>query len=124
MPSTPIAPMNTRVTGDRITRSIPLRVLPDLAVVETVSAEIEWSVGVVADRLDIPAATLRSWDRRYGVSPSQRSAGGHRRYTEGDVLRVAAVQRFVDQGVPTQTAARVALAMDPQRLRTESLLRS
>lgn len=81
---------------------------------------VEWSVGTVADRLGISAATLRTWDRRYGVGPSQRTEGGHRRYGEEDVHRVRVMARFTARGVPAQSAARVALSMNTDRLRIET----
>ena len=83
-------------------------------------ADLDWSVGRVADRLGIPTATLRTWDRRYGVGPSQRTAGGHRRYSEEDIRRVRVMSRFIDKGVPAQSAARVASAMDTTRLQIET----
>jgi MerR family transcriptional regulator, light-induced transcriptional regulator len=85
-------------------------------------AQLEWAVGSVAERLDIPAATLRSWDRRYGVGPSQRTEGGHRRYTGEDVRRVYVMGQFTARGVPAQAAARVVLAMTAERLRLESIV--
>ena len=84
------------------------------------AADLDWSVGRVADRLGIPTATLRTWDRRYGVGPSQRTAGGHRRYSEEDIRRVRVMSRFIDKGVPAQSAARVASAMDTTRLQIET----
>ena len=90
--------------------------IPDTAS----SADVDWSVGRVADRLGIPTATLRTWDRRYGVGPSQRTAGGHRRYSEEDIRRVRVMSRFIDKGVPAQSAARVASAMDTSRLQIET----
>ena len=83
-------------------------------------SSVEWSVGTVADRLGISAATLRTWDRRYGVGPSQRTEGGHRRYGEEDIHRVRVMARFTARGVPAQSAARVALSMDTDRLRIET----
>lgn len=83
------------------------------------TAGVEWSVGAVAVRLGIPSATLRTWDRRYGIGPSARSAGGHRRYAELDVARVEVMVRFTTRGVSVQSAARVALSMDEPRLRRE-----
>ncbi len=62
-------------------------------------------VGAVARRLGIAPPTLRSWGRRYGLEPSGRSDGGHRRYTTADVARLQTVLRLVRQGVPTATAA-------------------
>jgi DNA-binding transcriptional MerR regulator len=81
---------------------------------------VEWSVGTVAERLGVPAATLRSWDRRYGIGPSQRTEGGHRRYGEEDIQRVRVMARFTARGVPAQSAARVALSMDADRLLIET----
>jgi DNA-binding transcriptional MerR regulator len=95
---------------------------PVLDADETFSAELEWAVGSVADQLDIPAATLRSWDRRYGVGPSQRTEGGHRRYNGEDVRRVYVMGQFTARGVPAQAAAKVVLSMTPERLRLESLV--
>ncbi|MEV8379075.1 MerR family transcriptional regulator [Kribbella sp. NPDC056861] len=63
------------------------------------------TVGAAARRLGIAAPTLRSWERRYGLSPSARSAGGHRRYSPEDLARLRAMLRLVDQGVPTAEAA-------------------
>jgi MerR family transcriptional regulator, light-induced transcriptional regulator len=86
------------------------------------SPDLEWAVGSVADQLAIPAATLRSWDRRYGVGPSQRTEGGHRRYNGDDVRRVYVMGQFTARGVPAQAAARVVLSMTQERLRLESLV--
>lgn len=86
----------------------------------TRSPDLDWSVGRVAARLDIPPATLRTWDRRYGIGPSHRTSGGHRRYSEDDIRRVSVMSRFIDRGVPAQSAARVAAAMDRDRLIAET----
>ena len=87
---------------------------------DDVVSSVEWSVGTVADRLGLSAATLRTWDRRYGIGPSQRTEGGHRRYGEEDIQRVRVMARFTARGVPAQSAARVALSMDSDRLVIET----
>ncbi|MGW1737722.1 MerR family transcriptional regulator [Nocardia sp. NPDC001965] len=53
----------------------------------------ELTVGTVARVLDIPVATLRSWNQRYGLGPAPRRAGERRHYTHGDV---AVLRRMVD----------------------------
>ncbi|QNE21912.1 MerR family transcriptional regulator [Kribbella qitaiheensis] len=63
------------------------------------------TVSAVARRLGIAAPTLRSWERRYGLSPSARSAGGHRRYSPQDLARFHAMLKLVNSGVPTAEAA-------------------
>ncbi|QXJ22275.1 MerR family transcriptional regulator [Actinomadura graeca] len=70
-------------------------------------------VGAVAQRLGVAASTLRTWDRRYGIGPSGRSPGGHRRYTPSDLARLAVMQRQILAGVPPGEAARVALDEPP-----------
>lgn len=75
-----------------------------------------WPVGAVATRLDIAPSTLRTWDRRYGVGPSDRTGGGHRRYTEEDIQRVELVRRLVSRGMAAKTAADVARSLDDEQL--------
>ena len=83
----------------------------------TVGEEVlAWSVGAVAERLDLATSTLRTWDRRYGIGPSQRTGGGHRRYDEVDIQRVRLMAQLTGRGVPASTAARVATSIDAPAL--------
>lgn len=66
------------------------------------------SVGAVARRLGVAPATLRTWDRRYGLGPSEHAAGAHRRYCAADVQRLDAMRRLTLEGVSPAEAARVA----------------
>src|SRR3954454_9310242 len=52
------------------------------------------SVAVVARRLGVAPATLRTWARRYGVGPSEHAAGAHRRYAPSDVARLEVMRRL------------------------------
>lgn len=80
--------------------------------VDDAGSDLTWGVGVVSSRLGITASTLRTWERRYGIGPSHRTHGGHRRYTERDISRVELVRRMVSRGVSAQDAARVARHLD------------
>lgn len=62
----------------------------------------------VARRLGVAAATLRTWDRRYGLGPSEHTAGAHRRYTAADVARLTEMRSLTLDGVPPAEAARLA----------------
>ncbi|MEK6440656.1 MerR family transcriptional regulator [Pseudonocardia sp. T1-2H] len=73
-------------------------------------------ISEVAARTGLTVTTLRMWQARYGLGPTHRSAGGHRRYTWADLERLQAVRRLVDQGIPTAAAARTVLAASPQTL--------
>lgn len=72
------------------------------------AAEVTWSVGMVSDRLGISASTLRTWERRYGLGPTLRTSGGHRRYSALDIDRVDLMRRLLARGVTAQEAAKVA----------------
>jgi hypothetical protein len=70
------------------------------------------TVAAVARRLGVAPATLRTWDRRYGLGPSAHSAGAHRRYSSRDVARLDLMRRLVNAGAPPGEAARAALSAD------------
>lgn len=67
------------------------------------------AVAAVARRLGVAPATLRTWDRRYGLAPSARTAGSHRRYTPEDVARLLVMRRLTLEGVAPVDAAQAAL---------------
>ncbi|MGH1562566.1 MerR family transcriptional regulator [Mumia sp. DW29H23] len=79
-------------------------------------SELLWGVGAVAERVGVATPTLRTWERRYGIGPSRRTEGGHRRYSETDIRRVQLMNRIVMSGVSAQSAARVALSLDSSGL--------
>ena len=67
------------------------------------------TVAAVARRLGIAPATLRTWDRRYGLGPSEHSAGSHRRYSHEDLARLEHMRRLVVSGVTPSEAAAACL---------------
>ncbi|MGV9356680.1 MerR family transcriptional regulator [Streptomyces misionensis] len=68
------------------------------------------ATGVLARRLGVSPMTLRSWDRRYGIGPTARTEGGHRRWTAADVATVQEMCRLTATGIPPADAARAARA--------------
>lgn len=68
------------------------------------------SVGAAAARLGVAPETLRSWGRRYGLTPSTRTDGGHRRYDDADLDRLLRMQRLVAAGRTPADAARQVVA--------------
>ena len=79
------------------------------------------AVAAVARRLGVAPATLRTWDRRYGLGPSEHSAGAHRRYSDEDVARLMVMRRLALEGVAPVDAARAALAVDLSATTREQL---
>jgi len=64
----------------------------------------------------VAPATLRTWDRRYGLGPSARTAGSHRRYTPEDVARLLVMRRLTLEGVAPVDAAKAALEAGVEEL--------
>jgi MerR family transcriptional regulator, light-induced transcriptional regulator len=52
----------------------------------------------VAQMLRMPVATLRVWERRYGVSQPALTPSGHRLYSADDVRRLAVIKQLSDRG--------------------------
>jgi DNA-binding transcriptional MerR regulator len=68
------------------------------------SEEPLYNIGVVARMTGVSMATLRAWERRYDFPDSERTAGGHRLYSERDVLRLRWVKERIDEGMQTSQA--------------------
>ena len=70
--------------------------------------EEKLTVAAVARQIGVAPATLRTWDRRYGLGPSQHNDGEHRRYCPGDVARLMTMRRLIVAGVSPAEAAEQA----------------
>jgi hypothetical protein len=82
------------------------------------SPGLQWSPGAVARMLGVAPATLRTWDRRYGLGPSTRESGKHRRYDADDVARLRRMLELTGQGVAPASAAAEALGENaPSKIR-------
>lgn len=66
------------------------------------------TVAAVARRLGVAPATLRTWDRRYGLGPSEHQEGEHRRYRPSDVAKLTMMRRLIVAGVTPAEAAEQA----------------
>lgn len=65
-----------------------------------------YNIGVVTRMTGISKATLRAWERRYGFPDSNRTSGGHRLYSEKDIVHLRWVKARIDQGMQTAQAIR------------------
>ena len=73
---------------------------------------LELTVSAVARRIGVAPATLRTWDRRYGLGPTGHNAGSHRRYSAEDVARLDLMRKLMLNGVLPGEAARAALSQE------------
>ncbi|WP_410877195.1 MerR family transcriptional regulator [Nocardia sp. A7] len=67
-----------------------------------------FTVRAVADRLGIPTATLRSWNRRYGIGPAQDRPGRHRLYSDADIAVLEHMLALIGGGASPAGAAAAA----------------
>ena len=59
----------------------------------------------VEERTEIPASTLRQWERRYGVPLPERSESGYRLYSDDDLKLIGEMKNHIAGGVPASRAA-------------------
>ncbi|WP_374991217.1 MerR family transcriptional regulator [Streptomyces sp. LHD-70] len=76
----------------------------------TDAPEAHLTTGALARRLGVAPTTLRTWERRYGIGPSHRDQGRHRRWSPTDVARLEDMCRLTARGVAPSEAARLALS--------------
>jgi DNA-binding transcriptional MerR regulator len=65
-----------------------------------------YRIRAVAERTGIPTATLRAWERRYGVPEPARSDARYRLYSERDLSRVRRMASLCAGGLRPAEAAR------------------
>lgn len=69
-----------------------------------------YTIKHAAELTGLPVATLRAWERRYGIVAPQRTDSGYRLYDEECVRRLRSMQQLVQSGwSPQQAAAEVKL---------------
>lgn len=83
-----------------------------MRALQALPSEESLTVSAVARRLGVAPATLRTWDRRYGIGPSKHNVGTHRRYSATDLMRLAAMSRLIVAGVAPKEAALKALKLN------------
>jgi CheY-like chemotaxis protein len=66
-----------------------------------------YSIGAVERMVGIPAATIRNWEERYGLITPERSPGGHRLYSRGQVEQLRFVKHELARGLQPADAHRL-----------------
>ena len=65
----------------------------------------KYRIQTVAEMTGVPAATLRAWEKRYGVPTPVRSPGAYRLYSVQDVERVRRMRDLCAAGMAAAQAA-------------------
>lgn len=63
-----------------------------------------YNTKAVVQKTDIPAATLRAWERRYGVPKPDRTESNYRLYSERDIALIRWLRERVDEGITMSQA--------------------
>ena len=74
----------------------------------------EFKTREVVDLLGLTRRQLQYWAKTGLIEPSERTPGGHHRYSFGDLVALKATKRLIDAGVSVQKIRKSVLAL--QRL--------
>ena len=86
---------------------------PSTAVIEP---ETGLTVAAVARRIGVAPATLRTWDRRYGIGASEHQEGSHRRYSQADLARLTLMRQLIIAGQSPADAAKAAASLSTDQI--------
>ncbi len=74
-----------------------------------------YNIKAVEQATGLSSATLRAWERRYGVCAPQRSDSGYRLYSDRDIALLRWLKRRVDEGITiSQAVAMLSLRAAPE----------
>lgn len=79
-----------------------------------------YTVGVVAELMDVDAQVVRGYDKR-GLIVPERSGAGHRRYSRSDIRRLSRALRLAGEGITTAGIERILALEDELETRDGSL---
>lgn len=92
----------------------------------TAKPRVAMTIKEAGELLQVPAPTLRSWERRYGLPSTPRSLGGHRRYTFEALNQLRLMRDEIAVGRPAADAARWVRGLldeaNPERGRIDAIL--
>jgi DNA-binding transcriptional MerR regulator len=74
-----------------------------------------YNIGVVSRMTNITEATLRVWERRYHFPRSARTAGGHRLYSQQEIVRLKWVKQRIEEGMQASRAIQALHHFEKER---------
>ena len=70
-----------------------------------ISNEPTYNAKAVTMQTGVTPATLRAWERRYGILLPDRTAGGHRLYSARDIAAIKWLKEHIQQGMSISRAS-------------------
>ncbi len=77
-----------------------------------ISESGRYRIQSVAEMTGVSSATLRAWERRYGIPSPQRTASAYRLYTDRDVELIKGLRELCDRGIAPAQAAQMVKVTD------------
>ena len=74
------------------------------------SSTPKYRIQAVSEATGVPTATLRAWERRYGVPAPKRAGNQYRLYSEEDVALIRRMAMLCSQGTAPSQAAKIVMA--------------
>lgn len=74
-----------------------------------------YRISAVSELAGVSTATLRAWERRYGVPAPARTASAYRLYSDADVQLIRRMRELVEGGMAPAEAARQVLTDAPAK---------
>jgi CheY-like chemotaxis protein len=68
-----------------------------------------YAITAASEMTGIPATTLRSWEKTFGVVRPARTGGGHRLYSQDDIERLRWLKAKTDEGIQPSVAHQLLL---------------
>ena len=72
-----------------------------------------YRISAVSQLVGVSTATLRAWERRYGVPAPSRTASAYRLYSDADVQIIRTMRDLVEHGTAPAEAARKVMSERP-----------
>lgn len=76
-------------------------------------AKIFYSIGEVAELLDIPVSTVRFWEKSFDILRPHKTGTGHRKFTAADIENLKIIYHLVKEKGMTLEGARQRLRENP-----------
>ena len=95
-------PLESLNPQDSASKATPAPQLPRSARIAADVVRSQFKTREVVDLLDLSRRQLQYWAKTGLVEPSERTPGGHHRYSFDDLVALKATKRLIDAGVSVQ----------------------